>query len=120
MNEAAPATFPKEWPGTTPGPDVTLMYELGQRILESLQAIQAQLSNPQPAPTTWLSGDEACLILGIGVTPSGSHLRRLNWLRRQGFLTRFGSERPYTYDKDEVYTVLARIRDRKLFIPTKL
>lgn len=64
----------------------------------------------------WVDPDEACAILGIGTTSSGSNRRRLQYLREKGFLTRFGQRRPYTYCKKQVQDVADKIRREEIYV----
>lgn len=67
----------------------------------------------------WISGDEACAMLGIPITRSGTHKLRLQWLRESGFLSRFGCRKPYTYSKKEVQEVFNRIEKGTVAIPSR-
>jgi len=99
----------------------TPLHDLANQILDELRAIRTQLAaQDRSKRITWLTGEEACDVLGINITVSGSHLRRLAWLRRQGFLTRFGSTHPYTYDREEIMVVLDKLKSNKLYLPTKI
>lgn len=67
----------------------------------------------------WISGDEACALLGIPISKSGTHLNRLTWLRQSGYLSRFGCRKPYTYSQKEVLDVLDRIQKGRLALPAR-
>lgn len=93
-----------------------------QELKGMVQALIYQVGNlPQQAPThkEWLTGDEACRVLGIPLSESGTHLNRLTWLRNSGFLSVFGSRRPYTYSTTEVLHVQKKIQAGQLFLPAR-
>lgn len=67
----------------------------------------------------WISGDEACALLGIPLSKTNTHLNRLTWLRKSGYLSRFGCRKPYTYSRKEVLEVLDRIQKGRLALPSR-
>ena len=94
---------------------------------EGLKQLVAYVANAigkpedtKPGPAgEWISGDEACQLLGIPISKSGTHKNRLAWLRQSGYLSRFGCRKPYTYSRKEVQEVLNRIQRGVLAIPAR-
>lgn len=90
----------------------TAVQEANARRMERL----IQLLEREQKP--FLEPDEACRVIGIRITKSGRHRSRLKWLRDKGFLTRFGSLNPYTYDSEEVKTLADLYRQGRVAIPS--
>jgi hypothetical protein len=103
--------------------EVTRMRDEFQSLKMLVSSVLNEVGRPadaKPGPATeWISGDEACLILGIPKSKSNTHLNRLTWLRKSGYLSRFGCRKPYTYSRKEVLEVLSRIQRGVLAIPAR-
>lgn len=103
--------------------EVTRMRAEFQSLKVLVASVLNEVGRPaevKPGPATeWISGDEACLILGIPMSKSNTHLNRLTWLRKSGYLSRFGCRKPYTYSRKEVLEVLSRIQRGVLAIPAR-
>jgi len=65
----------------------------------------------------FLEPDDACRVLGIKLTTSGRHRVRLKFFREHGFLTKFGSRNPFTYERNEVKDLASRIAQGKVQMP---
>lgn len=82
-----------------------------QQIAEQLQRIADQneqiLARLQRQTSPWLSPDEACEALGLRPTPSAR--RKLQYARQHGFLSTFGQTRPYTYSRKEIEALRLKI-----------
>lgn len=61
------------------------------------------------APLDWVDPDEAATILGIRLTKSGHHRRRVRWLAKQGFLKKFRPGKPFLYWRSELKEVAKKI-----------
>ena len=68
----------------------------------------------------WLNPDEACRVLGFPIAKSRTHLRRLQWLRECGYLTKYRVGKPFMYDRRQVQEVAEQIREGKLHVPAPL
>lgn len=90
-----------------------IVYQVATMVATDKKSAQ------RPGQEEWISGDEACAMLGIPITKSGTHKLRLQWLRESGFLSRFGCRKPYTYSKKEVQEVLNRIEKGTVVIPAR-
>lgn len=83
---------------------------------------QGHSDTPAPAPesaaaASWLNPAEAAYLLGIPVTKSRTHTRRLAWYRNNGFLTQFQGERPICYFRKDVMALAKRIENGEVIIP---
>jgi hypothetical protein len=61
--------------------------------------------------------DEAAKILGLPVTKSRTHTRRLAWYRNHGFLKKFSGSKPYFYNVQELQGLAKRISNGEVVIP---
>ncbi len=61
--------------------------------------------------------EEAARILGLPVTKSRTHTRRLAWYRSHGFITRFSGQRPFLYNVQELQKLATRISNGEVVIP---
>lgn len=57
------------------------------------------------ATSEWVDPDDACRIIGVPITESGSHRRRLGKLVEFGRLTQFRDGKPRMYNRDELRKV---------------
>lgn len=89
-----------------------------QQIAEQLQRIADQneqiLARLKRQTSPWLSPDEACEALGLQPTPSAR--RKLQYARQHGFLSTFGQTRPYTYSRKEIEALRAKIEAGKVVL----
>ena len=98
--------------------DLAAVIQQNNELLQELIAEQRETNRLlRREQRDWLDPDEACRRLGIPLSASGQHRRRLSWLRRHGFLTEFGSRRPYTYSARQINEVAEKIRQGKIFVP---
>lgn len=74
---------------------------------------------PGPAGNTpsIVGPDEAARILGLPVTKSRTHTRRLAWYRNHGFITRFSGSKPFFYNVQELQKLAKRISNGEVVIP---
>lgn len=69
-------------------------------------------------PTTdFVNADEAAKILGLPVTRSRTHTRRLAWYRDHGYITKFWGTNKYTYSRKEMNSLAKRIESLEVIIP---
>lgn len=87
---------------------------LQQEMAARLDRLAKRMERDQKS---FLDPDEACEALGIRLNKSGTHRRRLRWLRENGLLTRFGSQNPFTYDAEQVHMLAEKIRAGKVMVP---
>lgn len=80
-------------------------------------AMAAEDTTPQANKKTWLNPAEAAEILGLPITSSRTHTRRLRWYRDQGFLTKFQGRRPISYLRTDVEKLAKRIKNSEVIIP---
>ncbi len=64
----------------------------------------------------WLDPDASCQFLGIKLTRSGSHRRRLKNLERRGFLTNVRNGKPKMYPKDQLAVIAAKMKEGKIIV----
>lgn len=109
-----------------PGQSVT--YNQVERLLEQHQQLLDTVASQTKIMATmikqmevnnkdWFTADEALKVLGCKVTGAGR--RRLQYLRNKGFLSKFGSTKPFTYDAQQVKEVAEEVRAGRIHIPTK-
>lgn len=72
---------------------------------------------PQASKKTWLNPEEAAEILGLPITSSRTHTRRLRWYRDQGFLTKYNGRRPISYLRTDVEKLAKRVKNNEVIIP---
>lgn len=72
---------------------------------------------PQVNKKTWINPEEAAEILGIPITSSRTHTRRLRWYRDQGFLTKYNGRRPISYLRTDVEKLAKRVKNNEVIIP---
>lgn len=63
---------------------------------------------------------EAAKILGLNITKSSTHTRRLAWYRNNGFLTLFQGSRPIHYSRSQVMALAKKIERGEAPIPPVL
>lgn len=73
--------------------------------------------SPQVNKKTWLNPEEAAEILGLPITISRTHTRRLRWYRDQGFLTKYNGRRPISYLRSDVEKLAKRVKNNEVIIP---
>jgi uncharacterized protein YecE (DUF72 family) len=67
--------------------------------------------------TDFINADEAAKILGLPVTRSRTHTRRLAWYRDHGYITKFWGKNKYTYSRKEINSLAKRIESLEVIIP---
>jgi len=65
----------------------------------------------------FINADEAAQILGLPVTRSRTHTRRLAWYREHGYITKFWGKNKYTYSRKEINSLAKRIESQEVIIP---
>lgn len=102
----------------------TRIARLENMVAQLVQAVAIQNGvalADTPAPTaatkTWLNPTEAAQVLGLPITRSSTHTRRLKWYRDNGFLTKYQGERPVYYHYKDVATLAKRIEQNEVVIP---
>lgn len=105
----------------------TRISRLENMVEQLLQAVAIQNGAAladTPAPTaaakTWLNPTEAAQVLGLPITRSCTHTRRLKWYRDRGFLTKYQGERPVYYHHKDVAALAKRIEQNEVIIPPVL
>jgi hypothetical protein len=93
--------------------------ELAVERLLNLQLGQFGEALPEPTTNkkTWITAEEAAEILGLPITSSRTHTRRLRWYRDRGFLTKFQGRRPISYLRSDVEKLAKRIKNSEVIIP---
>lgn len=90
---------------TTTTPEATIF----ERMLAEMQAMRAEMQRMAEAFATdqsdWANPDDACRILGVPITESLSHRRRLGKLVENGRLAQFRDGKPRMYYKPELRQV---------------
>lgn len=100
--------------------DMAKQFEGLKQLVAYVANAVGKTEDAKPGPAgEWISSDEACVLLGIPISKSGTHKNRLTWLRQSGYLSRFGCRKPYTYSRKEVLEVLDRIKRGVLAIPAR-
>ncbi len=102
---------------------ITRLEHMVEQLLQAV-AIQngvALADTPPPTPAapakTWLNPTEAATVLGLPITCSKTHTRRLKWYRDNGFLTQYQGERPVYYHHKDVQALAKRIERNEVIIP---
>lgn len=67
--------------------------------------------------TDFVNADEAAQILGIPVTRSRTHTRRLAWYREHGYITQWWGRNKYNYSRKEINSLANRIKSQEVIIP---
>jgi len=80
-------------------------------------ALATEETTPLANKKTWITPEEAAEILGLPITSSRTHTRRLRWYRDQGFLTKFQGRRPISYLRSDVEKLAKRIKNTEVIIP---
>lgn len=80
-------------------------------------ALATEETTPPANKKTWITPEEAAEILGLPITISRTHTRRLRWYRDQGFLTKFQGRRPISYLRSDVEKLAKRIKNSEVIIP---
>jgi hypothetical protein len=99
---------------------ITELTRATYKLLEEQKETNRLLRKEAEPPSPWMSGDETAEALGRPLTKSGEHLRCLKHFRDHGFLTVFGSMRPYTYSRGQVMELRKLIDREKVFMPERL
>lgn len=68
----------------------------------------------------FIKPEEAAKILGLNITKSNTHTRRLAWYRNNGFLTLFQGSRPIHYSRSQVMALAKKIERGEAPIPPVL
>lgn len=108
---------------TAPDNQLDRIANLLEQLLHIMAAQgQSKSDNPAPEPqsaaaASWLNPAEAAYLLGIPVTKSRTHTRRLAWYRNNGFLTQFQGERPICYFRKDVLALAKRIERGEVIVP---
>ncbi|MEL7376075.1 MAG: hypothetical protein AAFN65_03875 [Bacteroidota bacterium] len=87
------------------------LIELVSRNNDLMQGKLESVTKP------YLDDDDMIKLFGWKKTKSRNHKKKLAWLRRQGHLSRFGSMKPFTYDRIEAQNVARQVHSGVLFIP---
>lgn len=105
----------------------TRIARLENMVAQLVQAVAMQNGvalADTPAPTaatkTWLNPTEAAQVLGLPITRSSTHTRRLKWYRDNGYLTKYQGERPVYYHYKDVAALAKRIEQNEVVIPPVL
>jgi len=80
-------------------------------------ALATEDNPPQANKKTWINPEEAAEILGLPITSSRTHTRRLRWYRDQGFLTKYQGRRPISYLRSDVEKLAKRVKNSEVIIP---
>lgn len=91
-----------------------------KQMLAEMQAMRADMQRMietfSSAASDWADPDEACRILGVPVTSSNSHRRRLGKLVEDGRLVKFRDGKPRMYYKPELRQVAQLVAQGKVAI----
>lgn len=77
--------------------------------LEQVGAMSQAKGKAGAKPCPWLSAEEAALLLGMKLSASNNHRRRLSTLIDRGLIVRFREGKPRTYWREEIEALAARI-----------
>jgi hypothetical protein len=98
-----------------------------EAILEQLYLILVEMNKQSriviPAPqkeSSFVDADEAAQLLGISVTKSRTHTRRLAWYRKNGFLIKFFGKSRYHYSRSEIMALAEKIKKCEVPVPPVL
>lgn len=101
--------------------DTAMLAQLKKTLDKNTQAV-TDLTNflrvQQAQELDWCSGDEAAKLLGMKLTKSGTHRRRVAWLAKQGFIPRFRAGNPYMYWRDDVKVLSPKIASGEVILPS--
>ena len=97
-----------------------MVAQLVQAVAIQNGVAMADISIPAAAAKTWLNPNEAAQVLGLPITRSSTHTRRLKWYRDNGFLTKYQGERPVYYHYKDVAALAKRIEQNEVVIPPVL
>ncbi|MCB0654188.1 MAG: hypothetical protein KDC85_23105 [Saprospiraceae bacterium] len=99
----------------------TITYEQMQQLISQneklVQVMEAMLDRIEMNAKEWYTPDEALNVLGFHTTKNSR--RRLQYLRDNNLLTKFGSLKPFTYDAQQVKEVADLIRAGRIAVPAK-
>jgi len=73
-----------------------------ERIERRQRNIERRLNELQVHKRKDIDADEAARLLGIKVTPSGTHRRQLAQMYKEGIISTVYGRRPYRYDRQEI------------------
>jgi hypothetical protein len=98
--------------------DLPTLMARQNELLEALIGEQRELNRWQNIEKIgWITGDEAALMLGKTISPSGHHLRVLDHCRKEGLLTVIGQSRNITYWYEEVKTLQTKVANNAIVLP---
>jgi len=82
-------------------PEVTRELLNIKRDVKELKRMMREYYEDQ-RPSQRISAEQAAHMLGMNITKSGHHRRRLTELYREGIIKKRYGRRPYTYDRQEI------------------
>ncbi len=80
-----------------------------------LEEVRASLQT-QNVPQEWIDPEGAAKIVGLRITKSNNHRRRLARAAEKGFITKFRPGKPPSYYVPELLQLSARIRAHQVYI----
>lgn len=89
-----------------------------QQIVDELRALRADMKSMAAgiaaSNSDWVDPDEACRIIGVPLTASHSHRRRLGKLVETGRLTKFRDGKPRMYHRGQLRQVADLVAQGKI------
>jgi hypothetical protein len=90
------------------------------KIERMKQEFERRAMLPEDTRPPWVCSHEAAWLLGIAITPSNSHIRRLRWCHQHGYLvTTNGGNNSLNFLRNEVMTLNELVIAGKVVIPRK-
>ena len=94
--------------------DFTKALEANNRVMNKL------LNHLEKQATPWVDPDEAAQLLGLPISKSGNHRRKVAYLAKHGFIKRYRSGRPYQYWRDDVVALQPKIANGEVLLPSRV
>lgn len=91
------------------------------QALEANQRVMNQLLNRlDKQDTPWVDPDESARLLGIPLSKSRNHRRKVAYLAKQGFIPRFRQGRPSYYWREDLLKLQPKIANGEVVIPSRV
>lgn len=97
---------------------LTKLDRLENIVADLVETVKKQKSQIEASP--YVDADLAATTIGIPITPSGTHRRKLSWLNQNGFLTNTVGIRNRHYSREELASVAKLIKSGAIVVPTSI
>ena len=90
------------------------MDKIAQALIRHSEVMEEYIRIEREKLSPWCDADQAAAILGLSVTSSREHTRRLKAMIERGLITKFRDGRPIRYWKEELHRLSAKRAEGKI------